>query len=391
MGLCLVLAAAGFLSATAITVHAVPSATSAAPSDSFGLPNLTRRGLVLPMGNSSAPDGLQVGHPAVLADGSIYRMWYFEVATSWYCQVAYATSVDGKVWTKLGAVLWPTLPDEGHNTAYPSVVRVNGTYWMFYDGTPNIDASDYRIFAATSPDGVNWTKLGVVLDLGPPGSPDGISLLYPHVLFVNGTFDLWYTGLSSLTPPGNGAIMLAQSTNGLNWTKQGIVLSNGTAGSLDSYNAVAGSVAVLGSTYVMVYDGETGYLTSNLLYALSGDAVHWTKMGLALPRDPPRESYLAQPDLVVLPDGTWNLYYVVRNYTSDLQIYLAAGTPGAASSSPSPSPAPGKASAPSSGSLAFLTSWAPPAVAVPVLAGLGALGGAGFFILLRRKRPRLPV
>ncbi len=350
---------------------------------SVDLSNLTRQGLVLPMGTASAADGLQVGHPAVLVHSSGYQMWYFEVSTSYYCQIAYATSVDGMSWTKQGAVLWPTFPDEGHNTAYPSVVLVHGTYWMFYDGTPNIDASDYRIFAATSPDGLNWTKFGVVLDLGPTGGPDGVSLLYPHALYVNGVFDLWYTGLSSLSPPGNGAMMFAQSTNGLNWTKLGVVLTNGTAGSLDSYNAVAGSVAPAGSGFVMVYDGESAYLTSNLLYAVSADGVHWTKEGLALARDPPAETYLAQPDVIVSATGDWSVYYVVRNYTSDLQIYLATGSAATShGTAPSPSASP---------LLAQIVGVVSPVGFVAMVTGLGAFAGAGLGYLREHLRPRRPL
>ncbi len=347
---------------------------------SVELPNLTRQGLVLPMGLAPAPDSLQVGHPSVLSDGGTYQMWYFEVDASYYCQIAYATSLDGRLWTKHGAVLWPTVPQEGHNTAYPSVVRVGGMYWMFYDGTPTIDGSDYQIFAATSPDGANWTKLGIVLGLGPAGSPDSVSLLYPHALVVSGTFYLWYTGLTSLTPPGNGAIMLAKSTNGLNWTKQGVVLTNGTAGSLDSYNAVAGSVALDGSTFVMVYDGETAYLTSNLLYAVSDDGVHWTKRGLALARDPPAETYLAQPDLVVLRDGQWNVYYVVRNDTSDLQIYLATGVlttpPGTVPANPTPSV------------VATILAFVPPPLFLALATALGAVAGGGLGYVHERLRHR---
>lgn len=357
----------------------VPSFSSAA-SGTVNLPNLTRQGLVLPMGNGSAPDGLQVGHPSVLVGEGGYEMWYFEVATSWYCQIAYATSSDGRTWTKHGVVLWPTVPEEGHNTAYPSVVRVNGTYWMFYDGTPQIDGSDYQIFAATSPDGLQWTKLGVVLGLGPPGSPDAVSLVYPHVLYVHDTFYLWYTGLSSTSPPDNGAIMLAESANGTDWTKLGVVLSHGEAGSLDGYNAVAGSVAFDGSAFVMVYDGESAYFTSHLLYAVSADGVHWTKAGLALDRDPPQETYLAQPDLVLLPGGRWDVYYAVRNGTSDLQIYLATGA-----SAPSPRTGPGD---PLVAFRSGVVDLVPPLALVAVITALGAVAGGGLGYLHERLRRR---
>ncbi len=348
-------------------------------ASSLTLPVLLRQGLVLPMGDANAADGLQVAYPSVLVDQGVYKMWYFEVDTSYYAQIAYATSADGHTWTKHGAVLGPTYMSEGHDVAYPSVVQVGGTYWMWYNG---FDGATYRIFAATSSDGTSWTKAGVVLDVGPMGSQDATSVVYPFVLNVNGTLHMWYTGLTSFSPPDNAAIMLATSTNGLNWTREGVVVSPGGGGSLDSYNAFAGSVARNGSTFVMVYTGESAYGTSRLLYAVSTDGIQWVKSGVALANDPPRENYLAQPDLVIRSDGSWLLYYVVRNDTSDLQIYLATGP---TSSSSPPPPDQGSSGFP----VAFLRSL-PPALAVALVTGLGAGIGAGVQVALNRVRSRRP-
>jgi predicted GH43/DUF377 family glycosyl hydrolase len=250
---------------------------------------------------------------------------------------------------------------------------------MFYDGTSEIDGTGYRIFAATSPDGMTWTKRGVVLDLGPLYAQDSVALVYPHVLYANDTFHMWYTGRSSQSPPRNEAIMFAESANGLAWTKRGVVLSGGASGSLDAYDAEAGSVALNGSTLVMVYVGESAYLTSHLLYAVSVDGVHWEKEGLALDREPPEETLIGQPDLVIPSSGPWDLYYGVRNYSSDLQIYLATSvgssrptnvtlSPGGSLTSPVPVGPAG---------------WAA-AATVAAITGLGALVGVGIAAVLAR-------
>lgn len=376
-GVCAVAICVSLLMGPALAVPSGVGASELPIATSLTLPVLSRQGLVLPMGDAYAADGLQVGYPSVLVDEGVYKMWYFEVDASYFAQIAYATSSDGQRWTKHGAVLSPTFFAEGDNVAYPSVVRVGQTYWMWYDG---FDGATYRIFAATSPDGTNWTKAGVVLDVGPMGSQDAASLAYPFVLDVNGTFHMWYTGLTSFSPPENAAIMLATSTNGLNWTKVGVVLSPGGEGSLDSYNAFAGSVVQDGSTFGMVYAGETAYKTSQLLYAVSTDGVQWEKMGVALASDSLREAYLAQPDLLIQPDGTWLLYYVVRNDTSDLQIYLASGQEAA----PLPPP-PDQGVRPGA-----LFQPVPGVLAVALITGLGAGVGAGVGVVLGRARARRP-
>lgn len=288
------------------------------------LPTLTRQGLVLPMGDPMGEDGEQVGYPSVLAENGTYKMWYFEVqASPWTARIAYASSPDGRNWTKHGAVLVPTLPNEFNDVAYPTVLHVNGTYWMWYNGW---DGLTYRIFAATSPDGINWTKQGVVLDVGPAGSPDSASLAYPFALYENGTFYLWYTGLTSFTPGRNAAIMLATSTNGLNWTKWGVVLTEGPVGSIDGFNVFTSGVVRFGSTFVMTYMGQYNTSSGRVLWATSFDGMHWTKTGIALSPDPPQEDSVGQADPIIGPDGIWRIYYAVRNYTTDIQIYLATGS-----------------------------------------------------------------
>lgn len=392
----------------------VPLRSPTAPSlrtSSLALPNLTRQGLVLPMGTGNAPDALQVGYPSVLVDRGVYKMWYFEVQPSpWYAQIAYATSLDGRNWTKHGAVLSPSYAQESFDVAYPTVALVNGTYWMWYNGYDG--SSVYRIFAATSADGVNWTKHGVVLDVGPAGSQDSASVAYPFVLFDNGTFRMWYTGLSSFSPPGNAAIMYATSANGLNWTKEGTVLTVGSAGSIDAYNVFTSGVVRDGSRLVMTYMGQDANGTSHILWAVSSDGVGWTRAGVALLPDPPAENGIGQADPLILADGTWMVYYAVRNYSSDIQIYLATSgnstssgnttsPPSTSPSPPSPPPesippsspssaAPGSGGllSPALGSFYAFAAAVSPAVAVGLVTLAGAAVGAGLGAFVLRKRTR---
>ncbi len=362
----------------------------------IALPTLMRQGLVLPMGDPAGEDGLQVAYPSVLFENGTYRMWYFEVqASPWYARIAYASSPDGRNWTTHGAVLSPTLPDESFDVAYPTVVKVGATYWMWYDG---YDGSVYRIFAATSPDGMNWTKQGVVLDLGPAGSQDSASLGYPFALYANGTFYLWYTGLTSFTPPENAAIMLAISTNGLNWTKLGVVLRGGPLGSADGYNVFTAGVVRYGSTFVMAYMGQYNTSYGRVFWATSPDGVQWTKVGVALVPDPPREDSVGGADPMIGPDGVWRVYYGVRNDTTDIQIYLATGSLESAPPPPGSGGSSGNGTAPGPTGPATGAGWAAaaaellgpwtPLVTLLLAEAFGASVAIGVASLGYRWRPR---
>lgn len=298
----------------------------AAPGARATVPVLIRQGLVLPMGPAGSIDSLQAFFPSVIIDGGDYRMWYSACDPSYYCQIAYATSPDGRTWSKHGAVLSPTGSNESL-VAYASVVKTAAAYWMFYGGSTGGGSPTYQIFVATSPDGIGWNRQGLAVGLGSFGSSDAYGALYPSALFVNGTFMLFYTGLASLSPPGNAAILLAVSTDGLHWTKEGVVLAAGAAGSLDAYDAGVASVVRVGPTYEMLYVGTRDATNQAILSAESSDSIHWEKLGVALAPSPSHEKGVGQPDIVVNPGGDWNVYYVVRNGASDLQIYLATSAP----------------------------------------------------------------
>src|SRR5207245_986086 len=83
------------------------------------------------------------------------------------------------------APLGASLPQDSQIDAYPEVVKVGATYRMWYGG---YNGSNYRILAATSTDGTAWTKLGVSIDLGLAGSQDGYYAVMPKVAFVGGQY-----------------------------------------------------------------------------------------------------------------------------------------------------------------------------------------------------------
>src|SRR6266704_989058 len=169
-------------------------------------------------------------------------------------------------------------------------------------------------------DGISWTKQGVVLDVGSGGAPDDLKVWDATVLLQGGTYYMWYTGQSTGDPP-RGMILLATSSDGLSWTKQGVVLSSGAAGSLDQDYVANPAVRIVGPFFEMIYMGGSVGL-QRLFYARSVDGANWQKRGLALDVLAPDESpYVVQPTFVVEANGTRSVYYAARGSAN--RIYYA--------------------------------------------------------------------
>ena len=112
----------------------------------------------------------------------------------------------------------------------PSVVKFNGTYYMFYTGYPttSTDAKTYKIGVATSSDGISWTKGGVVVAPSDPTNTTP-SLQFnqwvtaePAAVVFNNKIYLYYSalGASSTVNTTWQTIGLVTSSDGATWTSQ---------------------------------------------------------------------------------------------------------------------------------------------------------------------------
>jgi hypothetical protein len=151
----------------------------------------------------------------------------------------------------------------------PSVIYHDGEYKMWYAG---YDGSRYKICYANSSDGLSWVKYGIVLSIGIAGSPDSTYAGYPSVIF-DGEYKMWYSGHSGT----NWRIMYANSSDGLSWVKQGVVLDLGVSGAMDDTHAYFPCVLKT-DEYEMWYAGYDG-LKYRILYANSTNGLNWTKLG----------------------------------------------------------------------------------------------------------------
>ncbi|HVY48152.1 MAG TPA: hypothetical protein VHB21_19825, partial [Minicystis sp.] len=100
--------------------------------------------------------------PTAMYDG-VYKAWWCAAGGIHY---ATAPSLDGP-WTQSGVVLAPSRVQgsfDRDDVCDPSVVRVDGTYYMYYGANNYTDASGpyyytTNIGVASSPDGVHWTRM----------------------------------------------------------------------------------------------------------------------------------------------------------------------------------------------------------------------------------------
>jgi hypothetical protein len=97
-------------------------------------------------------------------------------------------------------------------------------------------------------------KHGVVVPLGASGSTDDVSAYSPTVIKDNGTYKMWYSGNDG----SNGRIHYATSTDGINWDKHGVVVPLGASGSTDDYYVYTPTVIKDNGTYKMWYSGSDG-------------------------------------------------------------------------------------------------------------------------------------
>lgn len=186
------------------------------------------------------------------------------------------------------SVLEPTASaaKDSDNVVDPSVIKVGGTYVMYYSGTAE-DGSEPAIFQATSSNGETWNRANngnPVLE-ATADSFDQNGVFAPEVIYDanNQTtpYKMYYSGKGEVF----GAIGLATSTDGVTWTKHTgsgttpvPVLDHGQAGSADSFSAADPSVLKDGETWKMWYTGDDSN-KKRIAYATSDDGIEWSKGG----------------------------------------------------------------------------------------------------------------
>jgi len=266
----------------------------------------------LPNGLAGSGDSVDASHTTLLKIGLTYKMWYEGLTTDSTPRIYYAESNDMLTWRKKDNSL-PQASDttstngriplgtegkgDSKGASNPSVLFLENEYKMWYCG---FNGSNRRVFHATSPDGLTWTKKDN--SIPDQSNTTGTNGRIPNGLV--GTFDerdscapelmwdkedqiykMWY---SSVDP---GYIGYATSPDGLTWTKKDNSIPdksnttgtngripNGLQGSADARYVRNATVVKVNSKYHMWYVGRPiEQMGQVLVYATSLDGLTWTK------------------------------------------------------------------------------------------------------------------
>ena len=254
------------------------------------------------------------------AGDGVYYMWYTGVPENEFAQKIYlARSNDGVSWTKepdpvlsLGA----TGSFDSRQLGKPSVIydptNLAAPFRMWYSAEGDFGGS---IGYATSLDGRSWTKAGEVFGPGRLGMADSYSVSQPCIIIDNGIYRMWYTASDG----NNRRIGYASSLDGLDWQRGGIVFDV-TPGGNYSQGAYAPTVWTSGTTYNMVFTAAKdtgGGIQTKLYNASTGDGgVTWVPGSVAHNAGNATDfdgTNMSQPDVLVDPaDTTWpyKMWYV---------------------------------------------------------------------------------
>ena len=204
-------------------------------------------------------------------------MWYGGYGKDGHDRIHLAVSPDGQKWTRRGVVV---SNDEAKHVNDPSVVRVGGTYFMFY--TRAVVDVTYDIAMATSQDGVHWNKQGTVLKPGAAGEWDSLCVGRPSVMLrgqclqdvvrrAEGHAVGLAGGCSQVRHVEPVCVGYAASPDGIHWTKHTHPVFDHDAGAVD--------VKKINDVYVMAYESAEGTQV-----ATSPDGIYnWTAKGLWVP------------------------------------------------------------------------------------------------------------
>ncbi|MBI2437551.1 MAG: hypothetical protein HYV36_01885 [Lentisphaerae bacterium] len=329
----------------------------------------------IPLGNAGRGDDYYAIAPTVIKDGATYKMWYTGYDSPNF-RIYYATSPDGLTWTKSNNVAAAnsdttstdgriplgsnTKGDDSH-AAYNTVILDGNTYKMWYSGH---DGTYYRIYYATSSNGLTWTKYSNAIPansdtsssngcipMGTADTGDDNGALMPMVIKDGNTYKMWYSGDDGT----NRRTYYATSPDGLTWTKYNNAvptnsnttttdgrLALGTDGKGDDNYISFPAVIKVGATYKMWYSGYD-QTNERIYHATSPDGLTWTKHNNVVPTNSnttsidgriPRGTAGKGDDrhtgycAVIREGNTYKMWYYGQNLSDTyIRIYHATCTP----------------------------------------------------------------
>ena len=240
----------------------------------------------------------------VLQEDQTYRMWF-----SWRPQrsIALTESQDGMHWSPPEIVLAPQ--DWEAEVNRPSVVKVGETYHLWYTGQiwENERTGTSAICYATSQDGKNWTRVQREPVLSSKLPWEGVAVMCPHVLWDGAAqiYRMWYSGGAQYEPD---AIGYASSRDGLHWQKEvrNPVFVADAFSAWEQEKVTACQIVPWKTGYLMFYIGFADIDHAQIGLAYSPDGLtHWERHP-ANPIIGAGEPGAWDADAVYKPYALWN-------------------------------------------------------------------------------------
>lgn len=283
--------------------------------------------------------------PSIWHASDGYRLWFTSVqlaGSDAILETAVATSSDGLAFAApTDPVLQPS--GSGWDSAGVETVSVlrdaTGMFRLWYAGDlPPPGSNQYAIGAASSADGIHWTKIAApVLSpeaaweqpvcVDPPACTEHFGgVLEPSVIEDANGFTMWYAALGEQDSVVTYRIGRARSSDGVTWTHDPApVLLPGAAGSFD--DALVSHVDVVadpGGGYHMFYFGSSqadaaactaaggcAMTPGAIGHAFSSDGIAWTRDAapVLVPRAGDLDAWTLGGPSALIEDGEMRVYY----------------------------------------------------------------------------------
>lgn len=161
-----------------------------------------------------------------------------------------------------------------------SVVYRNGRYMMWFNGGNETPPIGEAIGLATSMDGINWVKSGSNPVLESMAGTWQDRVIGPSVLWADGLYHMWYTGIDIALGAYGDPIMrigYANSSDGISWNRFSTWVLEPDPSTWDELHVAYPFVKFNGDLYQMWYQGYSWGPGIQIGLANSTDGLHWVE------------------------------------------------------------------------------------------------------------------